>query len=49
MWIEQEGFQIEWIVPNAQKNQMEPIILTLAPRQKSGKCRRFREKNLAMY
>jgi transcriptional regulator with XRE-family HTH domain len=25
------GFKIEWIVPNAQKNLMEPIIITLAP------------------
>ena len=26
---EQEGYTIEWIVPNAQKNEMEPILLTL--------------------
>ncbi len=32
---EQEDYQIEWIVPNAQKNQMEPIILTLHPHRKS--------------
>ena len=32
---EQEDCTIEWIVPNAQKNQMEPIILTLHPRKKS--------------
>ena len=38
---EQEGFQIEWIVPNAQKNQMEPIILTLAPHQKSREVSAF--------
>ena len=25
------GHQIEWLVPNAQKNQMEPIRMTLAP------------------
>lgn len=25
------GNQIEWIIPNAQKNEMEPIRLTLAP------------------
>ena len=37
----QEGFQIEWIVPNAQKNQMEPIILTLAPHQKSREVSAF--------
>ena len=32
---EREDCTIEWIVPNAQKNQMEPIILTLHPRKKS--------------
>lgn len=32
---EQEDYTIEWIVPNAQKNEMEPIILTLHPRKKS--------------
>lgn len=32
---EQEDFQIEWIIPNAQKNEMEPILLTLYPRKKS--------------
>lgn len=26
---EDQGSTIEWIVPNAQKNQMEPILLTL--------------------
>ncbi len=31
---EQERRIIEWIVPNAQKNQMEPILLTL-----HGKCK----------
>ena len=30
-----EEYQIEWIVPNAQKNEMEPILLTLHPQQKS--------------
>lgn len=29
------GHQIEWLVPNAQKNQMEPIRMTLAPRGRS--------------
>lgn len=29
------GHQIEWLVPNAQKNQMEPIHMTLAPRGRS--------------
>ncbi|MGX8681006.1 MAG: helix-turn-helix domain-containing protein, partial [bacterium] len=28
---EQENWMIEWIVPNAQKNSMEPIILTINP------------------
>ena len=28
---EQDDYQIEWIIPNAQKNQMEPILLTLKP------------------
>ena len=28
----QEEYQIEWIVPNAQKNEMEPILLTLPPK-----------------
>ena len=32
---EQEHYTIEWIVPNAQKNQMEPIILTLHSHRKS--------------
>ncbi len=32
---EQEEYKIEWIVPNAQKNEMEPIVLTLAPHGKS--------------
>lgn len=30
-----EEYQIEWIVPNAQKNEMEPILLTLPPHGKS--------------
>lgn len=32
---EQEDRQIEWVIPNAQKNQMEPIVLTLKPQGKS--------------
>lgn len=32
---EQEEYKIEWIIPNAQKNEMEPILLTLHPQQKS--------------
>lgn len=26
-----DEYQIEWIIPNAQKNEMEPILLTLEP------------------
>ena len=26
-----DEYQIEWIIPNAQKNEMEPILLTLSP------------------
>ena len=32
---EKEDYNIEWIVPNAQKNEMEPILLTLHPHKKS--------------
>ncbi len=32
---EQEDYQIEWVVPNAQKNEMEPILLTLHPHKKT--------------
>lgn len=32
---EQEEYRIEWVIPNAQKNQMEPILLTLQPHGKS--------------
>lgn len=28
---EQEGYSISWIVPNAQKNEMEPLLLKLKP------------------
>lgn len=28
---EQEDYCIHWIIPNAQKNEMEPILLTLNP------------------
>lgn len=28
---DQFGFKIHWIVPNAQKNSMEPVIMELAP------------------
>lgn len=32
---EKEGSTIQWVVPNAQKNDMEPIILDLEPNQRS--------------
>ena len=32
---EQDDYTIEWIIPNAQKNSMEPILLTLKPHAKS--------------
>ena len=32
---EQEEYRIEWVIPNAQKNQMEPILITLKPRGQS--------------
>ena len=32
---EQDDYQIEWVIPNAQKNEMEPILLTLYPHKKS--------------
>lgn len=32
---EQEQYTIEWVIPNAQKNEMEPILLTLKPQGKS--------------
>lgn len=31
----QEDYTIEWIIPNAQKNEMEPILLTLHPHSRS--------------
>ncbi len=31
----QENYTIEWVIPNAQKNEMEPILLTLRPHKKS--------------
>ncbi len=30
---DERGNRIQWIVPSAQSNQMEPILVTLAPRQ----------------
>ena len=32
---EKEDYTIEWVIPNAQKNEMEPILLTLHPHKKS--------------
>ncbi len=32
---ENDDYTIEWIIPNAQKNEMEPILLTLKAKQKS--------------
>lgn len=32
---EQEDYNIEWVIPNAQKNKMEPILLTLHPHGQS--------------
>ena len=28
---EEAGIQVEWLIPNAQKNMMEPILMTLKP------------------
>ena len=30
-----EGYTVSWIVPNALKNEMEPIILDIKPKQSS--------------
>lgn len=32
---EQPDYSIEWVIPNAQKNKMEPLLLTLHPHKKS--------------
>ena len=32
---EKDAYTIEWIIPNAQKNEMEPILMTLYPHEKS--------------
>ncbi len=34
-----DNYKIEWIIPNAQKNQMEPILLTIYPKMKSTKLK----------
>ncbi len=32
---EEYGFNISWLIPNAQKNAMEPILLTINPKSKT--------------
>lgn len=32
---EREGYTVNWIVPNSQKNEMEPILIDLEPGQKT--------------
>jgi len=32
---QRDGYTINWIVPNSQKNHMEPILIELAPGEKS--------------
>lgn len=32
---ENTNFEINWLVPNAQKNEMEPILITLKPKKTS--------------
>lgn len=32
---EKDEYKIEWVIPNAQKNQMEPILLTLHSHERS--------------
>lgn len=32
---EQTDYSIEWVIPNAQKNKMEPILLTIHPHKNS--------------
>lgn len=39
---EQEDYTIEWVIPNAQKNAMEPILLTLHPHKKSHELLAYR-------
>ncbi len=38
---EQEGYDISFIVPNAQKNKMEPIVISLDPGGQSQTCGPF--------
>lgn len=39
---EQENRTVEWIVPNAQKNEMEPVLLTLYPHSRSEEMTSFK-------
>lgn len=32
---ERDGYKISWIVPNAQKNEMEPILIEIEPKSRS--------------
>ena len=32
---ERDGYTVNWIVPNSQKNEMEPILIEILPDQKS--------------
>ncbi len=32
---ERDDYTIEWVIPNAQKNEMEPIVITLASKARS--------------
>ena len=34
---DEQGIRIDWIIPNAQKNNMEPILITLKPGGRSNK------------
>ncbi len=43
------GSKTEWIIPNAQKNMMEPIRLTLKPGGLTYRIFHMKVKNLVMY
>lgn len=36
---EQDDYKIEWVIPNAQKNEMEPIMLSIKPHAQSMEIR----------
>lgn len=44
---EQEDYTINWIVPNAQKNSMEPIIIELKPKSSSMEVEPFSGEEFA--